>query len=78
MEVAQDHKCVFDGDKGPNTGGMGSYSPVKKITPEIIQEALDTILCPMAKAMVKENVPFTGFLYGGLMMTKDRIQCSFW
>ena len=74
LEVAQDHKCVFDGDKGPNTGGMGSYSPVKKITPEIIQEALDTILCPMAKAMVKENVPFTGFLYGGLMMTKNGIK----
>lgn len=74
LEVAQDHKCVFDGDKGPNTGGMGSYSPVKKITPEIIQEALDTILCPMAKAMVKENVPFTGFLYGGLMITKDGIK----
>ena len=55
LEVAQDHKCVFDGDKGPNTGGMGSYSPVKKITPEIIQEALDTILCPMAKAMVKDS-----------------------
>ena len=74
LEVAQDHKCVFDGDKGPNTGGMGSYSPVKKITPEIIQEAMDTILCPMAEAMVKENVPFTGFLYGGLMMTKDGIK----
>lgn len=74
LEVAQDHKCVFDGDKGPNTGGMGSYSPVKKITPEIIKEAMDTILCPMASAMVKEGVPFTGFLYGGLMLTKDGIK----
>lgn len=74
LEVAQDHKCVFDGDKGPNTGGMGSYSPVKKITPEIIQETLDKVLCPMASAMVKEGVPFTGFLYGGLMMTKDGIK----
>lgn len=74
LEVAQDHKCVFDGDKGPNTGGMGSYSPVKKITPEIIQEAMDTILKPMASAMVQEGVPFTGFLYGGLMMTEKGIK----
>lgn len=74
MEVAQDHKCAYDGDKGPNTGGMGVYSPVKKITPEIIQEAMDTIMIPMAKAMVKEGHPFTGFLYGGLMLTKHGIK----
>ena len=74
LEVAQDHKCVGDGDTGPNTGGMGSYSPVKKITPAIIQEATDTILKPMAKAMVEEGVPFTGFLYGGLMLTENGIK----
>lgn len=74
LEVAQDHKCVYDGDKGPNTGGMGSYSPVKKITPEIIQEAMDTIMKPMASALVQEGVPFTGFLYGGLMMTESGIK----
>lgn len=74
LEVAQDHKAVNDGDTGPNTGGMGSYSPVKKITKEIQQEAVDTILKPMASAMVKEGVPFTGFLYGGLMLTKDGIK----
>lgn len=74
LEVAQDHKCVFDGDKGPNTGGMGSYSPVKKITPEIIEETMNTVLRPMAKAMVEEGVPFTGFLYGGLMMTEKGIK----
>lgn len=74
MEVAQDHKCAYDGDKGPNTGGMGVYSPVRKITPEIIQEAMDTIMIPMAKAMVKEGHPFTGFLYGGLMLTKHGIK----
>ena len=74
LEVAQDHKCVYDGDKGPNTGGMGSYSPVKKITPEIVNEAMNEIMKPMAKAMVKENVPFTGFLYGGLMLTQNGIK----
>ena len=74
LEVAQDHKCVNDGDTGPNTGGMGSYSPVKKITPEIIEEAKNSIMIPMAKAIVEEGVPFTGFLYGGLMLCEDGIK----
>lgn len=74
LDVAQDHKCVNDGDTGPNTGGMGSYSPVKKITPEIIEEAKNSIMIPMAKAMVEEGVPFTGFLYGGLMLCEDGIK----
>ncbi len=74
LEVAQDHKCVNDGDTGPNTGGMGSYSPVKKITPELKEAALNEIIRPMAKAMVDEGIPFTGFLYGGLMQTKDGVK----
>lgn len=74
MEIAQDHKAAYDGDKGPNTGGMGVYSPVKKITPEIIDEAMNSVMIPMAKAMVKEGHPFTGFLYGGLMLTKHGIK----
>lgn len=74
LEIAQDHKPVFDGDKGPNTGGMGSYSPVKKITPEIVENAMETIIKPMARAMVQEGVSFTGFLYGGLMLTKDGVK----
>ena len=74
LEVAQDHKCVNDGDTGPNTGGMGSYSPVKKITPEIIEEAKNSIMIPMAKAMVEEGVPFTGFFYGGLRLCEDGIK----
>lgn len=74
MQVAQDHKCAYDGDKGPNTGGMGVYSPVRKITPEIIDEAMHSIMIPMAKAMVKEGHPFTGFLYGGLMLTEHGIK----
>ncbi len=74
MQIAQDHKCVYDGDKGPNTGGMGCYSPVKKITPEIIQDAMDHVMIPMAKAMMEEGHPFTGFLYGGLMLTEKGIK----
>lgn len=74
LECAQDHKRVGDDDTGPNTGGMGSYSPVKAITPELIETAMETIMRPMAKALVEEGVPFTGFLYGGLMVTKDGIQ----
>lgn len=74
MEVAQDHKAAYDGDKGPNTGGMGVYSPVKKITPDIIEETMNAVMMPMAKAMVKEGHPFTGFLYGGLMLTKHGVK----
>lgn len=74
MEIAQDHKCAFDGDKGPNTGGMGVYSPVKKITFEIIEEAMEKVMRPMAKSMVEEGCPFKGFLYGGLMLTDDGVK----
>ncbi|WP_067560006.1 phosphoribosylamine--glycine ligase [Faecalibaculum rodentium] len=74
LETAQDHKRVGDGDTGPNTGGMGSYSPVRRITPEILEETMKTVMEPMAQALVQEGVPFTGFLYGGLMLTKDGIK----
>ncbi len=74
MEIAQDHKCAYDGDTGPNTGGMGVYSPVKMITPAIIEEAMEKVMKPMAKAMIEEGVPFTGFLYGGLMLTDTGVK----
>lgn len=74
LECAQDHKRVGDGDTGPNTGGMGSYSPVKKITPARVQETMDTIMVPMARALKEEGCAFTGFLYGGLMVTKNGIK----
>lgn len=74
LEAAQDHKRVGDGDTGPNTGGMGSYSPVRAISAELVNEAMTTIMQPMADALVQEGVPFTGFLYGGLMLTADGIQ----
>lgn len=73
-EVAQDHKCAFDGDKGPNTGGMGVYSPVRRITASIVLEAMVRVMKPMAKALVKEGHAFTGFLYGGLMLTKQGVK----
>lgn len=74
MQIAQDHKCAYDGDKGPNTGGMGVYSPVRKITDDIIDEAMTKIMKPMAKAMVAEGHSFTGFLYGGLMLTDQGVK----
>lgn len=74
MEIAQDHKCAYDGDKGPNTGGMGVYSPVKKITEEIIDDTMKQVMIPAAKAMIAEGCPFTGFLYGGLMLTNDGVK----
>lgn len=71
LALAQDHKRAYDGDRGPNTGGMGAYSPVPFISEEVRAEALEKILKPTAAAMVKEGVPFTGVLYGGLILTKD-------
>lgn len=74
LEIAQDHKRAYDNDEGPNTGGMGSYSPVKRITPDIVEQTMTQVMEPMAKALVEEGVPFTGFLYGGLMLTNEGIK----
>ncbi|MEK4812211.1 MULTISPECIES: phosphoribosylamine--glycine ligase [Bacillus] len=71
MVIAQDHKRAFDGDKGPNTGGMGAYSPVPQIPESAVQEAIKTVLYPTAKAMIAENRSFTGILYAGLILTND-------
>ncbi len=71
LEIAQDHKRAYDGDKGPNTGGMGAYSPVPFITSEIKEEALEKILKPVAQGLVAEGIPFCGILYGGLILTKE-------
>ncbi|EHB50176.1 phosphoribosylamine--glycine ligase [Paenibacillus lactis] len=71
MSAAQDHKPVYDGDQGPNTGGMGTYSPLPHIDPSIIEEAVETIIKPTAKAMVAEGRPFRGVLFAGLMITPD-------
>ncbi len=71
LVIAQDHKRAYDGDKGPNTGGMGAYSPVPVIPQEQIDWAVEHIMKPTAAALVKENCSFCGILYGGLMLTKD-------
>ena len=71
LELAQDHKRAYDGDKGPNTGGMGAYSPVPFISPEMKEKALKEIMEPVARAIVKEGVPFCGVLYGGLILTDE-------
>lgn len=71
MVIAQDHKRAYDGDKGPNTGGMGAYSPVPQISNRVVEEALETVLLPTAKALVKEGRPFIGILYAGLILTKQ-------
>jgi phosphoribosylamine--glycine ligase len=71
LSIAQDHKRVFDGDKGANTGGMGAYTPVPVISQEVVDEAVKTIMIPTAKALVTEGIPFSGVLYGGLMLTAE-------
>ncbi|WP_416148745.1 phosphoribosylamine--glycine ligase [Salipaludibacillus sp. HK11] len=71
MVTAQDHKRAFEGDTGPNTGGMGAYSPVPHLDGDWLKEADASVIRPMAEAMVEEGVPFTGILYGGLMITED-------
>lgn len=74
MPIAQDHKRAFDGDKGPNTGGMGAYTPVPFITKEDERYALDKIMQPVAAEMLREGMPLTGVLYGGLIKTPDGIK----
>ncbi|QAY67038.1 phosphoribosylamine--glycine ligase [Paenibacillus protaetiae] len=74
MVAAQDHKPVFDNDKGPNTGGMGTYSPLPHIDPALIEDAVTNIIKPTAKAMVSEGRPFRGVLFAGLMITKDGVK----
>jgi phosphoribosylamine--glycine ligase len=71
MVPAQDHKRIFDGDEGPNTGGMGAYTPVPIATPELMEEIDEKILQPVIKAMQKEGRPYRGVLYPGLMLTKE-------
>jgi phosphoribosylamine--glycine ligase len=68
MATSQDHKRLLDGDMGPNTGGMGAYSPAPVVTDAVYQRAMDKIILPTVKGMQSEGHPFTGFLYAGLMI----------
>ena len=71
LEPSQDHKRIFDGDQGPNTGGMGAYSDSRILTEPISGKIMDTIINPVVRA-----TGFTGFLYAGLMMTPMARACS--
>jgi len=71
LATAQDHKRAFDGDKGPNTGGMGAYSPAAIMTPQMTGRALDEIVLPTIRAMRAKGCPYKGVLYAGLMITAE-------
>ncbi|HCH02445.1 MAG TPA: phosphoribosylamine--glycine ligase [Vibrio sp.] len=71
MATSQDHKRVGDKDTGPNTGGMGAYSPAPVVTPEIHQRVLEEVIYPTVRGMDEEGYPYTGFLYAGLMIMAD-------
>ena len=71
LPSAQDHKAVFDGDKGPNTGGMGAYSPAPVLPDEKLDAMADIVTRPILAEMARRGTPFTGILYAGLMMTED-------
>ncbi|HEB26936.1 MAG TPA: phosphoribosylamine--glycine ligase [Porticoccus sp.] len=71
MATSQDHKARDNGDKGPNTGGMGAYSPAPVVTPEVHNRVMDEIIRPTVEGMAKEGNPYTGFLYAGLMITPE-------
>lgn len=71
LATSQDHKRLLDGDQGPNTGGMGAYSPAPVVTPEIHARAMREIIKPTVEGMAKDGIPYTGFLYAGLMISPD-------
>ena len=68
MATSQDHKRIGDGDTGPNTGGMGAYSPAPVVTPAVHQRVMDEVIMPTVRGMAEEGHPYTGFLYAGLMI----------
>ncbi len=74
LPSSQDHKAAYDGDKGPNTGGMGAYSPAPVITEELAVKVMDEIMVPVVRGMASEGRPYKGILYAGLMIDEDRVQ----
>ena len=70
LEPAQDHKRIFDGDRGPNTGGMGAYSPAPVVTPRVMEQVERDVLVPMVHGLGREKIAYRGVLYAGLMITK--------
>ncbi len=68
LATSQDHKPVYDNDEGPNTGGMGAYSPAPVVTSELFDKVMNQVMIPTVKAMAEESIPYQGVLYGGLMI----------
>jgi phosphoribosylamine--glycine ligase len=75
LPIAQDHKQIFDGGIGPNTGGMGTYSPVNWVTPEIVSETERTVVEPILTELRKQGIPFRGTLFSGLMLEGKNVSC---
>jgi len=73
MASSQDHKAALNGDKGANTGGMGAYSPAPIVTPEMHQHIMQTVIRPTIEGMAKDGMPYTGFLYAGVMIDQQGI-----
>src|SRR5690606_7472049 len=71
LTTAQDHKRAFDGDQGPNTGGMGAYSPASVMTTDLYETAMARIIEPTVRGMAQRSMPYAGVLYAGLMLTED-------
>ena len=71
MATSQDHKRAFDGDEGPNTGGMGAYSPAPVVTDDIYERIIDEVIKPTLKGMRREGNYYSGFLYAGFMISDD-------
>ncbi|MCB4365192.1 phosphoribosylamine--glycine ligase [Hydrogenophaga taeniospiralis] len=71
LATSQDHKRLLDADQGPNTGGMGAYSPAPVVTPEVHDRAMNEVILPTLRGMAADGIPYTGFLYAGLMITPD-------
>ena len=71
LPTAQDHKRAYDGDKGPNTGGMGAYAPVPHLPQSVVNQSVETIIKPVLKGMIAEGRPYLGVLYAGLILTAD-------
>ncbi len=73
LATSQDHKRLLDGDLGPNTGGMGAYSPAPVVTPNVHAKAMQEIILPTVAGMARDGIPFTGFLYAGLMIDEQGV-----
>jgi phosphoribosylamine--glycine ligase len=71
LASSQDHKRIFDGDRGANTGGMGAYSPAPVVTPEVHHRAMSEVIMPTVRGMAADGIPYTGFLYAGLMIDAE-------